>query len=154
MVPGSVKWDAPSVDLRFTMQDGKAQVAVHSRGAPPQMFRDGIGVVVEGRYSASGTFEATNLMVKHSNEYKPPKAGQQPEEMYKTLMKGARVMLNAIGSSALLVALAISRARVSWPRRWAAGGGMTAWIRAAYAAAYANFALLIIAAARDGRPRS
>jgi cytochrome c-type biogenesis protein CcmE len=89
VVPGSVKWDAANVDLRFMMQDGKAQVAVHSHGAPPQMFRDGIGVVVEGRYSASGTFDATNLLVKHSNEYKPPKAGQQPEEMYKSLMKGA-----------------------------------------------------------------
>jgi cytochrome c-type biogenesis protein CcmE len=90
VVPGSVQWDAPSVDLRFVMQDGKAQVPVHSRGAPPQMFRDGIGVVVEGRYSAKGTFEATNLLVKHSNEYKPPKGGQQPAEMYKSLMKGGQ----------------------------------------------------------------
>ncbi len=88
VVPGSVVWDAPNVDLRFTMQDGKAQVVVHSHGAPPQMFRDGIGVVVEGKYSANGTFEATNLLVKHSNEYKPPKAGQDPAEMYKSLMKG------------------------------------------------------------------
>ena len=88
VVPGSVKWDAPTTDLRFEMQDGKAQVAVHSKGAPPQMFRDGIGCVVEGRYSASGTFEATNLLVKHSNEYRPPKAGQAPAEMYKSLIKG------------------------------------------------------------------
>jgi cytochrome c-type biogenesis protein CcmE len=88
VVPGSVKWDAASVDLRFVMQDGKAQVAVHSKGAPPQMFRDGIGVVVEGRYTEGGTFEATNLLVKHSNEYKPPKAGQEPAEMYKSLIKG------------------------------------------------------------------
>ncbi len=36
VVPGSVKWDAANVDLRFMMQDGKAQVAVHSHGAPPQ----------------------------------------------------------------------------------------------------------------------
>jgi cytochrome c-type biogenesis protein CcmE len=87
-VPGSVKWDAASVDLRFVMQDGQAQVPVHSHGAPPQMFRDGIGVVVEGRYMPAGTFEATNLLVKHSNEYRPPKNGEKPEEMYKTLIKG------------------------------------------------------------------
>ena len=90
VVPGSVQWNAANVDLRFQMQDGKAQVNVHSHGAPPQMFRDGIGVVVEGRYSASGTFEATNLLVKHSNEYKPPKDGQKPAEMYKSLMKGGQ----------------------------------------------------------------
>ena len=88
VVPGSVKWDAASVDLQFVMQDGKAQVPVHSRGAPPQMFRDGIGVVVEGKYTPAGTFEATNLLVKHSNEYRPPKAGQMPQEMYKSLIKG------------------------------------------------------------------
>ncbi|HUO51916.1 MAG TPA: cytochrome c maturation protein CcmE [Gemmatimonadaceae bacterium] len=88
VVPGSVKWDANSLDLQFTMQDGKAQVPVHSHGAPPQMFRDGIGVVVEGKYTAAGTFEATNLLVKHSNEYRPPKNGQMPAEMYKSLIKG------------------------------------------------------------------
>jgi cytochrome c-type biogenesis protein CcmE len=90
VVPGSVQWNAANVDLRFMMQDGKAQVAVHSRGAPPQMFRDGIGVVVEGKYEANGTFEATNLLVKHSNEYKPPKDGVKPSEMYKSLMKGGQ----------------------------------------------------------------
>ena len=90
VVPGSVNWNAANVDLRFMMQDGKAQVPVHSHGAPPQMFRDGIGVVVEGKYLSNGTFEATNLLVKHSNEYKPPKDGQKPSEMYKSLMKGGQ----------------------------------------------------------------
>jgi len=87
VVPGSVKWDAPTTDLQFVMQDGKAQIPVHSHGAPPQMFRDGIGVVVEGKYASGGTFEATELLVKHSNEYRPPKAGQQPQDMYKSLIK-------------------------------------------------------------------
>ena len=90
VVPGSVQWNAANVDLRFMMQDGKAQVAVHSHGAPRRMFRDGIGVVVEGKYEANGTFEATNLLVKHSNEYKPPKDGMKPSEMYKSLMKGGQ----------------------------------------------------------------
>ena len=60
---------------------------VHSTGAPPQMFRDGMGVVVEGRVGAGGVFEATNLMVKHSNEYRAPKPGEEAHEKYKTLMK-------------------------------------------------------------------
>ena len=53
------------------------------------MFRDGMGVVVEGRYLASGVFHCTNLMVKHSNEYRAPKPGESPQEAYKTLIKGA-----------------------------------------------------------------
>jgi cytochrome c-type biogenesis protein CcmE len=52
------------------------------------MFRDSIGVVVEGRLDRSGVFNATNLLVKHSNEYHPPKNGERPKDMYKTLLKG------------------------------------------------------------------
>jgi cytochrome c-type biogenesis protein CcmE len=88
--PGSVKWDAEKLDLRFVVMDSGGQVVnVHSTGAPPQMFRDGMGVVVEGRYHRSGVFESTNLMVKHSNEYRKPEHGERPQEMYKSLVKGS-----------------------------------------------------------------
>ena len=87
--PGSVKWNDQTLDLRFAVVDGVAEVTVHSKGSPPQMFRDGMGVVVEGRLGRDGLFQATNLLVKHSNEYRPPKPGQEPQQMYKTLMKGS-----------------------------------------------------------------
>jgi cytochrome c-type biogenesis protein CcmE len=87
VVPGSVHWDAQTLDLRFEMTDGNGKVGVHSRGAPPQMFRDGMGVVVEGRFQRTGVFESSSLMVKHSNEYRPPKPGERPQEMYKSLMR-------------------------------------------------------------------
>jgi cytochrome c-type biogenesis protein CcmE len=87
--PGSVKWNDQTLELRFVVVDGSAEVPVHSRGAPPQMFRDGMGVVLEGRFGRDSVFDATNLMVKHSNEYRPPKPGQKPQEMYRTLIKGA-----------------------------------------------------------------
>lgn len=91
VAPGSVVWNAEALDLRFRVTDGATGLAVHSRGAPPQMFRDGIGVVVEGRLTREGVFESTNLMVKHSNEYRPPEPGHEPEEMYRTLIReGAR----------------------------------------------------------------
>jgi cytochrome c-type biogenesis protein CcmE len=89
VAPGSVKWDAEKLDLRFVVMDSGGQsVNVHSTGAPPQMFRDGMGVVVEGRYHKSGVFESTNLMVRHSNEYRKPEHGGRPLEMYKSLQKG------------------------------------------------------------------
>lgn len=87
VVPGSVEWNAEQVDLRFKISDGVQTVAVHSSGAPPQMFRDGIGVVVEGRYNRAGVFESTSVMVKHSNEYRAPKHGEKPAEMYRSLTK-------------------------------------------------------------------
>jgi len=88
--PGSVTWNDSTLDLRFTITDGTSDIAVQSHGAPPQMFRGGIGVVVEGRYQRDGVFNCTNLMVKHSNEYRPPKHGESPNEVYRTLMKEAR----------------------------------------------------------------
>lgn len=85
--PGSVKWNAQTLDLRFTVTDGAREMQVHSTGAPPQMFRDGMGVVVEGRVGTAGVFDATGLMVKHSNEYRPPKPGEEAHEKYKTLIQ-------------------------------------------------------------------
>jgi cytochrome c-type biogenesis protein CcmE len=86
VAPGSVKWDAEKLDLRFQLMDGVKTIEVHSKGAPPQMFRDNMGVVCEGRYR-NGVFESTNLMIKHSEEYRAPKEGQTPQEMYKEMFK-------------------------------------------------------------------
>ena len=90
VAPGSVKWDADKLDLRFVVMDSGGQsVNVHSTGAPPPMFRDNMGVVLEGRYHRNGVFESTNVMIKHSNEYRKPEQGGRPSEMYKSLQKGA-----------------------------------------------------------------
>lgn len=85
VVPGSVSWDAELIDLRFRITDGDAEIPVRAEAVPPQMFRDGIGVVVEGEYTRAGVFRSTNLMVKHSNEYEAPRDGHDPSEMYETL---------------------------------------------------------------------
>ncbi len=87
VVPGSVVWNAADVDLRFRMTDGKSTVEIHANRAPPQMFREGMGVVVEGRLQQGGVFDANNLLVKHSNEYRPPTKGHKPEEMYRSLIQ-------------------------------------------------------------------
>ena len=87
--PGSVVWDEQKLDLRFAVTDGTGEIKVQSKGAPPQMFKDGQGVVVEGRYGHDGVFKSTSVMVKHSNEYKAPTKGERPAEMYKSLMKSA-----------------------------------------------------------------
>ena len=87
-----------SSDLRSTLCFGSSSVSirwrrkidVHSKGAPPQMFRDGMGVVVSGRLRHPGVFESTELMVKHSNEYHPPKDGQKPQDMYRSLIKDGK----------------------------------------------------------------
>lgn len=74
--PGSLKPDGTL--LRFSVTDGGATVPVESSGVPPQMFREGIGVVVEGTLASDGTFKCSRMMVKHDNEYKAPATGEKP----------------------------------------------------------------------------
>ena len=61
------------------MGDGRALVHVRSSGVPPQMFREGIGVVVEGTLTSAGRFQSDCLMVSHSNEYRAPGGGERPD---------------------------------------------------------------------------
>lgn len=87
VVPGSVEWNAETLNLKFQVTDGSKTVPVYSSGAPPQMFRAGIGVVVEGKMGKNGTFDSKSLMVKHSNEYRPPASEKEAHEKAKTLIK-------------------------------------------------------------------
>ncbi|MCA0375650.1 MAG: cytochrome c maturation protein CcmE [Gemmatimonadetes bacterium] len=89
VVPGSVQWNAETLHLAFRVTDGTKEVAVQSSGAPPQMFRAGIGVVVEGKLGRNGTFDSKSLMVKHSNEYRAPTEGegQHPARLDKSLIR-------------------------------------------------------------------
>ena len=81
--PGSLHWDAAHTHLSFRVADseksGAPSVLVHSTEIPPQMFRERIGVVVEGHLDRSQTFTSQRLMVNHSNEYRPPKPGEGPD---------------------------------------------------------------------------
>jgi cytochrome c-type biogenesis protein CcmE len=81
----TVDWRPDDSELAFTVSDGTTDLPVHCTGAPPQMFREGIGVVVEGTMTKAGVFESSRLMVKHSNEYKAPEEGTPIEDLYKTV---------------------------------------------------------------------
>ncbi len=58
--------------VEFDVTDFKATIRVRSNGVPPQMFREGIGVVVEGTMTPAGHFDCNRLMVSHGNEYSAP----------------------------------------------------------------------------------
>lgn len=72
--PGSVKWHAETLSLDFVMNDLDGHdIEVSHKGTPPDMFKEGSGVVVEGRLANGGKqMQSRALMVKHSEEYKKP----------------------------------------------------------------------------------
>jgi cytochrome c-type biogenesis protein CcmE len=87
VAPGSLKWEPRTLDLTFTVSDGKTSVPVRHKGAPPDMFGEGRGAVVEGQWTPDGYFKATQIMAKHSEEYKAPHdaAAAQSKQLLKTL---------------------------------------------------------------------
>lgn len=68
----SRQWNAATLELRFVLTDGPSSVPVVHTGAPPDLFTEGQGAVVEGTYGADGVFAARSIIVKHSEEYAPP----------------------------------------------------------------------------------
>jgi cytochrome c-type biogenesis protein CcmE len=89
---GSVKWQPATLDLAFTLTDGRASVPVRHHGTAPDLFGEGRGAVVEGRWSGHGYFQASQILAKHSEEYKAPHDASQPgyQELMKTLRQDAR----------------------------------------------------------------
>jgi len=83
--PGSIQRNPGGRRLSFRVRDDDAVLEVEAQGIPPEMFHDGIDVVLEGTLSASGVFQASTLMVKHSNEYGPDEAGTPAAERFRHL---------------------------------------------------------------------
>jgi cytochrome c-type biogenesis protein CcmE len=62
--------DGHGVDFRVT--DGRATLAVVYDGVLPDLFREGQGVVAEGRLRGDGVFAASAVLAKHDENYMPP----------------------------------------------------------------------------------
>ena len=88
---GSIEWNPEHTSLSFTVADSKdphaAAVKVGCEQVPPQMFRENIGVVVEGTFDKSQVFKTQRLMVNHSNEYRPPKDGESVQQWQQSLVQ-------------------------------------------------------------------
>ena len=89
--PGSVKWEPKELSLKFTLSNLKdTEIQVAHIGTPPDMFKEGQGVIVEGQLDKEGlTMKSKTLMVKHSEEYQKPEDhySQEPELLKKSIFK-------------------------------------------------------------------
>jgi cytochrome c-type biogenesis protein CcmE len=76
---GSVRQETDGVTIRFIVSDGEARVPVRFSGITPDLFREGSGVVAEGRMQGE-TFIADTILAKHDERYMPPQLGDQAAE--------------------------------------------------------------------------
>lgn len=69
---GSINRLPDGVTISFVVTDGGASVPVRFSGIVPALFREGSGVVADGRFDATGQFVAGTILAKHDERYMPP----------------------------------------------------------------------------------
>jgi cytochrome c-type biogenesis protein CcmE len=74
VAPGSVKRQADGVTVEFAVTDTAHTITVLYQGILPDLFREGKGVVTQGRLDESGVFRAKEVLAKHDENYMPPEA--------------------------------------------------------------------------------
>lgn len=80
VVDGSVKRDPSSLKVAFTLTDYAESVVVEYEGILPDLFREGQGIVAQGKLDASGVFIASEVLAKHDETYMPPEVADALEK--------------------------------------------------------------------------
>ena len=86
---GSLSREQDGVTAHFRVTDTAQTLAVTYKGVLPDLFKEGKGVVAEGRLNDSGVFIAEQVLAKHDENYMPPEAAsalEQAQKAQKTLV--------------------------------------------------------------------
>ena len=94
---GSVKRQPDGVTVRFIVTDTAKSVPVVYRGALPDLFREGKGVVAQGRVGPDGVFQASEVLAKHDENYMPPEAAEAVNRAQETNRKATQTVVGGGG---------------------------------------------------------
>ena len=73
---GSLQREAQGLTVRFAVTDLAHKIPVTYTGLLPDLFKEGKGVVAQGKLGADGVFRADQVLAKHDENYMPPEAAQ------------------------------------------------------------------------------
>ena len=73
---GSLAREADGVTVRFVVTDTAREMTVNYKGILPDLFKEGKGVVAQGKLGADGVFVASEVLAKHDENYMPPEAAK------------------------------------------------------------------------------
>lgn len=71
---GSLKREGDGLTVHFVITDLKRSLPVVYRGILPDLFKEGKGVVAQGKMEADGVMHVTEVLAKHDENYMPPEA--------------------------------------------------------------------------------
>jgi cytochrome c-type biogenesis protein CcmE len=80
---GSLKRAGDGLTVSFRVTDTAKTIPVTYTGILPDLFKEGKGVVAQGRIGGDGTFVATEVLAKHDENYMPPAAAHAIEQAQK-----------------------------------------------------------------------
>jgi cytochrome c-type biogenesis protein CcmE len=86
---GSVVRDKDALTVRFRVTDTANTIPVVYTGILPDLFREGKGVVAQGKLSSDGTFRASEVLAKHDENYMPPEAAEALKKAGHPMDKGS-----------------------------------------------------------------
>jgi cytochrome c-type biogenesis protein CcmE len=95
---GSVVRDKDGLTVRFRVTDTAKTIPVVYTGILPDLFREGKGVVAQGRVEADGTFRAAEVLAKHDENYMPPEAAEALSKAGHSIDKSAFAGQKAVKS--------------------------------------------------------
>jgi cytochrome c-type biogenesis protein CcmE len=81
--PGSVKRQDDGITVSFAVTDTAKTIPVTYKGVLPDLFREGKGVVTQGKLGADGVFVANEVLAKHDENYMPPEAQHAVDQAHK-----------------------------------------------------------------------
>jgi len=90
---GSVKRQPDGVSVRFVVTDTAKSIPVIYKGALPDLFREGKGVVTQGRLAPDGVFQATEVLAKHDENYMPPEADDAVKKAHAASQKASQTLV-------------------------------------------------------------
>jgi cytochrome c-type biogenesis protein CcmE len=89
---GSVKRQTDGVTVRFVVTDTAKTIPVEYRGILPDLFKEGKGVVAQGKLEGDGIFRAQEVLAKHDENYMPPEAATALERAHKATLQAQQTM--------------------------------------------------------------
>ena len=97
VTPGSVKRQADGITVQFVVTDTAKNVPVVYRGLLPDLFREGKGVVTQGKLGPDGVFYASEVLAKHDENYMPPAAADAIKQAQSINEKAAHTLVQGAG---------------------------------------------------------
>jgi cytochrome c-type biogenesis protein CcmE len=96
---GSIQRQPDGVTVKFVVTDTAKSIPVYYKGVLPDLFKEGKGVVTQGKLGGDGVFVASEVLAKHDENYMPPEAAHALEQAKQTNDKAKQTIVSGSSGS-------------------------------------------------------